>query len=58
MLKWCGLELVGKHHSGIDDARNIAKVVVKMLELGFEFNQSMVLNKKGIYFFNKLKVKK
>ena len=46
MLKWCGLELVGKHHSGIDDARNISKVVVKMLELGFEFNQSMVLNKK------------
>ncbi len=42
MIQACGLELVGKHHSGIDDARNIASCVVKTLEQGFEFHQGMV----------------
>lgn len=46
MLAWCGLELEGRHHSGIDDARNIAKVALKLLEHGFVFNQAMVLSKK------------
>ena len=42
MLERCGLELVGKHHSGIDDARNIANCVIKCLKEGFEFHQGMV----------------
>jgi len=46
MLEWCALELEGRHHSGIDDARNIAKVAMKLVEQGFVFNQSMVLNQK------------
>ena len=36
------LKLEGRHHSGIDDALNISKVVIKLLEAGFIFNQSMV----------------
>jgi len=32
MLQKSGLELIGKHHSGIDDARNIARCVIKTLE--------------------------
>ena len=37
MLEECKLELVGKHHSGIDDARNLARVVISMLDHGFNF---------------------
>ena len=32
MLELLGLELEGRHHSGIDDCRNIARIVVKTLE--------------------------
>src|SRR5688500_1696409 len=42
MLEICGLELKGKHHSGIDDAKNIANIVVDLLEKGFVFTQGMV----------------
>ena len=34
ILKSLRLELVGKHHSGIDDCRNIGRAAVKMLEDG------------------------
>ena len=27
MLKECGMEIQGRHHSGIDDAKNIARIV-------------------------------
>jgi hypothetical protein len=37
MLKSCGLELEGKHHSGIDDAKNIARCAINLMERGFEF---------------------
>lgn len=37
MLKLCELELEGMHHSGIDDARNIARCVIKCLEKGYVF---------------------
>ncbi len=37
MLKSCGLELEGRHHSGIDDTRNIARVLRKMLSDGYRF---------------------
>jgi len=42
MLECLGLELTGKHHSGIDDTRNIAKVCQKVIEHGFIFNQAMI----------------
>ena len=38
MLELCGLELEGKHHSGIDDAKNIARIAISTLEKGFEFH--------------------
>ncbi len=44
MLDLCGLKLEGRHHSGIDDSRNIAACVIKCLELGFNFTQGMVLS--------------
>jgi len=42
MLELCGLELEGRHHSGIDDARNIAKAAEKLISWGLVFNQAMV----------------
>ncbi len=35
MLNLLGLELDGRHHSGIDDCYNIAKICTKMLENGW-----------------------
>ena len=32
MLDKLGLALIGRHHSGLDDARNIAAITVKLLE--------------------------
>jgi inhibitor of KinA sporulation pathway (predicted exonuclease) len=37
MLEILDLPLEGRHHSGIDDCRNIATVVRKILSEGFEF---------------------
>jgi inhibitor of KinA sporulation pathway (predicted exonuclease) len=34
MLRGLGLKLVGRHHSGIDDARNIASIVVELCKNG------------------------
>ncbi|KAJ1967888.1 ERI1 exoribonuclease 3 [Dimargaris xerosporica] len=36
MLQWLKLPLIGRHHSGIDDARNIASVLKRLIELGYE----------------------
>lgn len=35
MLEELGLKLEGRHHSGIDDSKNIAKIMLKILENGF-----------------------
>lgn len=35
MLKALNLELEGRHHSGIDDCKNISKIFVKLVQLGF-----------------------
>lgn len=35
MLDMCGLKLQGKHHSGIDDAKNIAAIVLTCLQKGY-----------------------
>ncbi|OQR85065.1 hypothetical protein ACHHYP_20614 [Achlya hypogyna] len=37
MLSVLGMPLVGRHHSGIDDSRNIAAVAMRMLEGGHVF---------------------
>ena len=44
MLELCGLPLVGKHHSGIDDSRNIAACAIECLKKGYKFTQAMVLS--------------
>ena len=42
MLKDLNLELTGRHHSGIDDSRNIAKIAMTLMKGGLEFNQAMI----------------
>lgn len=44
MLTKLGLKLEGRHHSGIDDCRNIAKVLVTMLNHGYEV-KNVLINK-------------
>ena len=46
MLELCGLELEGRHHSGLDDSKNIARVALNLMKNGFEFTQGMVLTRK------------
>lgn len=36
MLDFLGLKLEGRHHSGIDDSRNIAKICQKLIADEFE----------------------
>lgn len=38
MLDNLGLTLDGTHHSGIDDCRNISKIIIKMFEDGFKYD--------------------
>lgn len=35
MLNTVGLQFEGRHHSGIDDCNNLARVVINLLERGF-----------------------
>ena len=42
MLEKCGLALEGRHHSGLDDSKNIARVAMNLMENGYEFTQGMV----------------
>ena len=39
MLKHVKLELIGRHHSGIDDSKNIASIFGKLVELGLTQEQ-------------------
>lgn len=36
MLTYCGLPLIGRHHSGIDDTKNIANIMKHMLQHGWK----------------------
>ncbi len=42
MLTELGIPLEGKHHSGIDDCRNISKILIKMFQNGFTFEQFII----------------
>ena len=46
MLNALKLPLLGKHHSGIDDCKNIARVVCKMAQQGCHFNATCKLKVK------------
>ena len=37
MLDLCEIKLEGRHHSGIDDSKNIAAVAMHLMEKGFNF---------------------
>lgn len=37
MLRHMNMELIGRHHSGIDDARNMARMVIRLLDEGYYF---------------------
>jgi inhibitor of KinA sporulation pathway (predicted exonuclease) len=42
MLNRLNLKLDGRHHSGIDDARNIAKIAQTLISKGMVFSNNMV----------------
>lgn len=44
MLQLCNLTLDGRHHSGIDDCRNISKLVKHFTEKGFRWDDKYVLD--------------
>ncbi len=44
MLKYLSLSLDGHHHSGIDDTRNIAKIILRMIKDGHKIS-NCVINK-------------
>jgi inhibitor of KinA sporulation pathway (predicted exonuclease) len=43
MLNFLKLKLEGRHHSGIDDARNISKIILKLIDDGHNYNQFQFL---------------
>lgn len=43
ILSKLGLELEGRHHSGIDDSRNIARSALKLMQHGMQFTNGMVM---------------
>lgn len=43
MLAHFEMELEGRHHSGIDDARNLAKIVIQMLNDQVRFRPTDIL---------------
>lgn len=49
MLRDLNLTLDGRHHSGIDDTRNISKIILKMINDGHKFDD---------YQFNNIKLEK
>ncbi len=43
MLDKLGMKLEGRHHSGIDDTRNIAKIILHLIKSGHKFNDLFFL---------------
>ena len=38
MLNWLNIKLEGRHHSGIDDTRNITKIMLKLIQDGHKYD--------------------
>jgi len=53
MLKELDLILEGTHHSGLDDCKNISKILIKLVEMGYQFNEGDIKKK---YFNTKKNV--
>ena len=45
MMEQLGLELEGRQHSGIDDCWNTARILIKMMEDGFQYDEKLVAGK-------------
>ena len=43
MLEYLGLQLEGRHHSGIDDSRNIARILAKLGKVHPDIQPTMEL---------------
>jgi len=46
MLELAKLELLGRHHSGIDDSINIARIAIWMMKRGINFSVKNVSHAK------------
>ena len=58
MLKELGIELEGRHHSGLDDCKNICKILQRMIVDGYKFhNDSVVKITEKSYIVNARKKK-
>ena len=44
MLEHLGLNLEGRHHSGIDDCKNLGRIVIEMIKRGCRFKKDFVKN--------------
>jgi inhibitor of KinA sporulation pathway (predicted exonuclease) len=42
MLEYLQLPFIGRHHSGIDDTRNIANIMLKIIDDGHRLNNFTV----------------
>ena len=42
MLKALNIEHEGRHHSGIDDVRNICSICLGLMEKGLKFDRSLI----------------
>jgi len=50
MLEFLNISLEGRHHSGIDDSRNIAKIFQRMVLDGYEYNENdLILVDNNLY---------
>ena len=45
MLDKLSLTLDGVHHSGLDDCKNISKIFIKLVAMGYELNKADILSK-------------
>ena len=46
MLGYLKLNLIGKHHSGIDDCVNIARIAIELLQDGMDVNNPKFVRSK------------
>lgn len=49
VLETLGLTLEGRHHSGIDDAKNISRIVAELYKRCVTFRATGVIDRNGVY---------
>jgi inhibitor of KinA sporulation pathway (predicted exonuclease) len=50
MLRLQNIKLDGRHHSGLDDSRNIAKIFQKIISDGYKLDETFVVVKDAILY--------